>query len=467
MKTIAVLLLGLVLSGCLATSEIQQGLQFPEVPELWHAGDTAGTVEDNWIAQFNQPQLLALIDEALATHQGLRQQAYAVDILKQRLIQAQSDFWPDLDLSLASSRARSASTQVIETSQTLRLAADVELDLWGKLSDAQRQARLDYLAARAQYLQDRENLVAELVTAWFDLVSAHRLSVLFEQRVRNAEQNLEIIESGYQQGLNASLDVYLSRNELNSERSNLASQNAQSQQLARELERTLGRYPSAEILQLAEGASLPQLNQPVPLGLPSELIRRKPALQASWYQVLAQDAALAFAHKQRFPSLILSASGSDADTRLSDLLSGGSLGWSLAGSLTAPLFRAGELKASEEIARLQLRQQEQVYLETLYDAFASAANAMTREKSLKEQYQATLAAQSNAEAAQNLAFEQYQRGLVTYTTVLEAQSRSFNAQSALIQISNQQLANRVALNVALGGQFTRTSQSDKDSTSNE
>jgi outer membrane protein TolC len=203
----------------------------------------------------------------------------------------------------------------------------------------------------------------------------------------------------------------------------------------------------------AEFISLPLLSTEIPLGLPSAVITRKPDLLASWYQVLAQDAALAFAHKQRFPSINLTASLSDSTDELTDLLSGSSFAWSLLGSLSAPLFRGGELKANEEISRLKLKQQEQVYLNDLYNAFASVENTVSTEKSLKLRYQATLAAQQNAQAAEELAFEQYQRGLVTYTTVLEAQGRSFTAQSALIQLKNQLLINRVDLHIALGGDF--------------
>jgi outer membrane protein TolC len=196
--------------------------------------------------------------------------------------------------------------------------------------------------------------------------------------------------------------------------------------------------------------------------MPLDIISRKPELLASWYQVLAQDAGLAFAHKQRFPSVNLSASISKSSDELSDLLSGSSFAWSLLGGLTAPLFNAGNLKASEEIARLELKQQEQVYLDTLYNAFASVENAVTTENSLKQRYQATLAAQQNAEAAETLAFEQYQRGLVTYTTVLEAQGRSFDAQSSLIQIKNLLLANRVDLHLALGGNFSESQRLQKN-----
>jgi NodT family efflux transporter outer membrane factor (OMF) lipoprotein len=449
-KLTTYLLFAVLLCGCVSTNEVDNNIRRAAVPSNWQFSETPSPITDNWFAQFDQVQLNQLTVEALKNNQNLRQEAYDVQILEQQLIQADANFWPSLDLNLNTGRSKSTDN-VISNSNSIELEASYELDIWGKLSAAQKQTNLMYLAAKAQYQQNRQSLVANLVSSWFDWIAAKQLYSLFEQRVSNAQQNLDIIESGYQQGLSGALDVYLSRNELNTELSNLAEQHAAQLQSVRTLERLLGRYPDASLT--SKQLTLPLLSADIPLGMPLDIISRKPELLASWYQVLAQDAALAFAHKQRFPSINLRASISDSADELSDLLSGSSLAWSLLGGLTAPLFRAGDLKANEEIARLKLKQQEQVYLDTLYNAFSNVENAITTEYSLKQRYQATLAAQQNAASAETLAFEQYQRGLVTYTTVLEAQGRSFNAQSALIRIKNQLLANRIDLHVALGGDF--------------
>lgn len=464
MKLVPFILIAVLLYGCASTSEVDENIRSTAVPQNWQFSDTNTPVTDNWFAEFHQAQLSQLIDEALINNQALRQQAYNVQILEQQLVQADADFWPELNLGLTTGRSKSTNGN-ISNSSSVELEASYELDIWGKLSAAQRRTNLNYLATKALYEQNRQTLVASVVSSWFDWVAAKQLYNLFEQRVNNAKQNLDIIDSGYQQGLNAALDVYLSRNELNTELSNLAEQDALQIQSARILERLLGRYPDASLV--SQQLELPLLTTDIPLGMPSDIIGKKPELLASWYQVLAQDAALAFAHKQRFPSINLSASISDNGDELSDLLSGSSLAWSLLGRLTAPLFRAGALRANEEIARLQLKQQEQAYLDTLYTAFSNVENAITTESSLKQRYQATLAAQQNAESAEILAFEQYQRGLVPYITVLEAQGRSFNAQSSLILIKNQLLTNRVNLHVALGGDFAKSNNEQGSVLTNE
>lgn len=467
MKRYLPILIALSIAGCATNSELDKKLQFPEVPENWQIAQSSIEVKDNWLAQFAQNELIDLVNEALTKNYALRQEAYGAEILKQRLLQSEADFWPTLDLDFSSGRSRSASTEVTSNSHSIGLESGYEIDIWGKLSAAQQQANLNYLASVAQYQQSRQTLVASVVSGWFDLITAKQLLDLAEQRVENSKQNLDIIESGYRQGLNSALDVYLSRNELNSELSNLADQQTSLLQTSRTLERLLGRYPSGKVAATVADISLPLLDTQIPAGLPADVITRKPELKASWYQVLAEDAGLAYAHKQRFPSINLSASISDTTDELSDLLSGSSFAWSLIGSVVAPIFRAGDLKANEEAARLTLKQQEQAYLDTLFEAFSDVENAITAEKGLKQSYIATVNASKNAQEAETLSFEQYQKGLVTYTTVLEAQGRSFDAQNSLIQIKNQLLANRVDLHIALGGDFADTQTNQEDVLTNE
>jgi len=307
------------------------------------------------------------------------------------------------------------------------------------------------LSQKATFEQQKQQLVVNVVNAYFSIVESQKLLSLYKNRVENAQQSLDIIEAGYQSGLNAALDVYLARNELNSELSRTAEQKTATTLLKRKLERLLGKYPEGTLLVNAE---LSLLTDSIPVGLPSDLIKRKPELKASWYKLLAQDASLAYAHKQRFPSLSLSGSIGDSANEISDLLSGSSLAWSLLSNLSAPLFNAGRLAANEEQERLTLKQTEQEYLDTLFSAFNEVEDALSTEHKLKATYQTQLAAQENAQIAATLSFEQYQSGLVEYTTVLDAQSRYFDAQSSLIQIKSQLLTNRINLHFALGGDFT-------------
>ena len=445
----------ILLSACASQpTHHERVAELETVPSAWQqlpSGDKVLAVEDNWLQQLHDPQVFTLVEQALAYNQAILQAGYDVAIKEQQLIAAGADLWPSLDLSTRASRSKDNRPVNYNNASSASLELSYEVDLWGKLSSSERQANLEYLAEKATFSQSKQQLVADVVSGWFDVITNQKLLELYKQREQNAEQNLSIIESGYRQGLNEALDVYLARNELNTERSNIAAQQATLTKSIRDLERLTGQYPTGA---LSVSADLPLLENTIPLGLPSELITRKPELMASWYQLLSTDAGLAYAHKQRFPSLNLSASISDSTDRMSDLFSPSSLAWSLIGSISMPLFEGGRLKANEEQARLNVKRQEQAYLATLYDAFNDVETAISQEQALKVRYEKTLEAQENAIAAERLSFEQYQSGLVTYTTVLDAQDRSFNAQSSVIELKNQLIKNRINLHIALGGDFS-------------
>lgn len=456
--------IALAVSACSTQLNLTKREQNPsQAPEQWQqaVAEDVRTGEGSWLQQLQQPQILELVEKALTNNQSLLQQAYEVEIKQQQLAAEGASLWPSLDLSASSGRNRNNRPVGYSNSNNISLEAAYEIDVWGKLSASKRQASLTYLVQKTQYQQARQQLVADVVSAWFNVITQQKLLALFEQRTLLAERNAEIIEAGYRQGLNEALDVYLARNELNNERSRIATQKAEYLQSVRLLERLLGDYPSAELVVSAE---LPLIEKPIPLGLPSELITRKPSLLASWYQLLASDAALAYAHKQRFPSLRLTASVGDSSKDFDDLFSPSALAWSLLGGITMPLFQGGRLQANENAAEFVVKREEQRYLQQLYDAFGEVENAISQEQALISRYQTTIKAEENAQAAEQLSFEQYQSGLVSYTTVLDAQNRSFEAQSSVIEIKNQLIANRIALHIALGGDFA-TPENDSDSNS--
>ena len=448
----------LFLLACSSTSEVDEKLKDLPLPQNWHDSKQALAVEHNWLSQLDNPQVKQIVKKALAANHQFAMQAYALEISEQQLIVSGSQLWPELDLAFRSGRNKDNQTSSYSNSNSINLNLSYEADIWGKLSDADRLNNYNYLAQKSTFEQHKQQLVVNVVTTWFNVIEAEKLLTLYRNRVENSQQNLAIIEAGYNSGLTAALDVYLTRNDLNSELTRVSEQETVKIKLVRQLERLIGEYPKGELL---VNANLPLLTNDIPVGLPSELISRKPELKASWYQLLSQDASLAYAHKQRFPSLILSGSLGDSNAEIGDLLSSSSLAWSLVGSVSAPIFNAGRLKANEEKERLALKQSEQLYLDTLYGAFSDVENAITTEKSLKQRYYTMLAAQDNANIASSLSFEQYQSGLVSYITVLDAQKRSFEAQATLIKIKSQLIANRINLHFSLGGDFTTQSLENK------
>ena len=295
------------------------------------------------------------------------------------------------------------------------------------------------------------SVAAATASAYFNAMEAKQLLDVAQQRLNNATSSQEIVASGYRQGLNDALDLYLARNQVEREEANYALAEQNQVEAVASLQRSLGRYPDGEMTIPDE---LPVVEAPIPTGMPSELLTRRPDLQESWLNLLASDSELASAHKARFPSLTLSASYGLATRELSDLLSGEGTAWTLAGGITQPLFQAGRLKALEQQAFAGVQIAEQQYLDLLYSAFADVENSISRSASLQQRFESFVEADKNSRAALQLATEQYQRGLVTFTTVLESQRQAYDAVTQVVQLKNLRLQNRISLYLSLGGEFS-------------
>jgi NodT family efflux transporter outer membrane factor (OMF) lipoprotein len=439
-----------VIVSCSHVPKVSPDSQLTISPADW---STVGAFSGNhkndsyWPEQYANAELRAYIQQALNNNYELNQSRLNVDILQQRLTQAQANRLPELSLGLTNRRQQTSSQ--LSTSHALELDASVELDIWGKLSSQEQAQSYAYLSAIATVEQLTQQLVADVMTGFADAIEAQQLLALYKKLSENSAQNVDIIEDGYKQGLNSALDVYLARNELNSDLAAEAQQEGLAVAANRSFQRLLGEYPSGNLVLNSE---IPSVTPSMHVDIPSTMVMQKPSVKALWLDLLAADAELAVAHKQRFPSFKLSASAGSSEEHLKDIFSS-DLIWSLVSSVVAPLYNAGSLKASENIAALSLKQTELSYWDAVSTSFENVENGLSQDIFLQERIERSIAAKDNALAAQELSFEQYLKGLVSYTTVLDAQDRASAAQTTLIQLSTEAFTNRIELHLALGTNF--------------
>jgi NodT family efflux transporter outer membrane factor (OMF) lipoprotein len=441
-----------LLAGC-STSAIAPQTEELSVPADWARGGDTGAVAANWLAGFADPQLEAFVSEAAAGNYSLQQERARLAAAEQAVVVVRAGRYPSLDVSLdASRRADEDATGTSVSSERFNaaLSGRWDLDIWRELSKLQQAAELDLAAQRARLLAVERTVAGTTAGQYFDVMAAAQLLEVAERRLENVTESHDIVASGYRQGLNDALDLYLARNQVERERANYAAQQQSLIEAIADLQLSLARYPDGD---LPIAGELPVLEQPIPAGLPSELLTRRADVQEAWLNLLAADAELAAAHKARFPSLSLSGSNSVTSSEFSELMDGGASAWSLALGLAQPLFDAGRLRALEDQAAARVRIAEQQYLDLVFQAFADVENSISRAASLEQRYSALLEAEKNSRAALELALEQYQRGLVPYTTVLESQQQAFDAEATVVQLTNQRLQNRIGLYLALGGEF--------------
>jgi NodT family efflux transporter outer membrane factor (OMF) lipoprotein len=215
----------------------------------------------------------------------------------------------------------------------------------------------------------------------------------------------------------------------------------------------LGHYPSGE-LQISD--QLPELKTTVPVGLPSQLLIRRPDLIAAEHRLTAAGERLQEAQKNRLPSIRLTGSGGVGSSALNELLNWDSLVWSLLAGVTQPVFEGGRLDADRALAKARHGEAWANYAQTVLVAFQEVETALAAEDRFVQQLEQLQRATDEANEAADLALSRYQNGLTDIITLLDAQRRAFDAKSALLRTQRERLDNRVALYLALGGEFSQS-----------
>ncbi|MEM6639820.1 MAG: TolC family protein [Pseudomonadota bacterium] len=440
------------LSGCArwATPERPQ----PVTPPTQFAAAKEATAPAlDWVSRLGDPDGLnrALLD-ALSHNPDVLQFAAQRDQSEAAWTIASAGRLPTADLALRGSRSVVGRNQVAQAGQIFNLGLSVAwpADLWGQLSEAQRAAALRRAAAETRLEGARRQIVADVASAWFNVIEAITLLNIFEQRLVNLTDAAEIIEAGYRRGLNEALDLYLARNALEQERANVSAQRQVAADSRVRLQQLTGVYPDAS--QPVPG-ELPSLGDTVPAGLPSDLLVRRADVAEAWLNVLAADADVAVAQRARLPQLVLSGSAGRVSEQLANIISDGDESWSLLANLAGPLFDAGRRRAQVDQNAARAAELEALYVQRLLAAFGEVESALTRTQTLAEQRRALVQARDDAQRALDLATDQYGRGLVGFTTVLESQRRAFDTTTQVVRLTNQQVQNRIALHLALGGEF--------------
>ena len=449
----------MALHGCVNIETVNTQLADSGItpPAQWHGENgSAGAVNVRWLDDFADEPLAALVEESLAGNLNLRAIAARAQVARARATIAGAAHLPTLDLNGGASRrgapgsaARSGSRNT-SNSFDATLSAAWDVDLWDRLADTTRAATLDALSSEADLAAARQLLAANIARGWFNLVEASAQVALGQETVANFRENLAVVEDGFRSGLNIALDVRLERANLANARSRLEALRRDRDAAVRTLEVQLGRYPAG---QLDAGDVLPQLSTSIPSGLPAQLLNRRPDLQAAQLRLSASDARLAAALKNRLPDFTLTASGGLSSDTLSRLLDFDALLFAIAGQLAAPLLRGGALEAERELARAQTLESLAAYAEAVLVAFREVESALNAELTLANQEGALRLAVVEARAAEELALERYRAGLTGIITWLEARRRAFETSSSLLSTNNQRIQNRIALHLALGGDF--------------
>ena len=433
-----------------------------EVPDQWQTthGDSASKFEELRFPSkdFAETQVPELINEALDNSPFLRSAEALAEAAQIGVKSARSAKLPQLNGRLQGNRQMYnlgvnpafgrlfQGNTFIANNYTTEAVASWEIDLWGKLSDLENAAKASAEAAMADFDNARLSIATQAARAWVRLTAAHLQAKLTEETVKSYEANLGIIQTRFEQGLASALDLRLTQASLTSSKAVLERQILEMGNAKRTLETLLGRYPSAKI---KPGTSLPKISTTIPVGLPAELLLRRPDLRSARNQVLAAGYREREASKGFFPNISLTGVAGTASQDLENLTDWGFGTWSLLGNLGQPIFSGGRITARKD-RTVALRKQTIAQFESVaLQALREVENALQAEQQLAKEENALGQAVLEFSEAEKLAWERYQKGLIDVITPLESQRRANEAKTRLLSLQSQRVENRIILHLSL------------------
>ena len=452
-RSIPVLMI-LLCAGCVKETPIkpEENKQEPiTTSENWQAESSVINLDQPqaWLDDLESPKLNQYVEEALSRNLTLK-----ASLARWQAAQARSDIAgaplkPRVEAGADVSRQRV--NRNTGNNFSANISASWEADVWGRLANAERAAIDDEEAFSADYQAARLSLAADVALSWFAIIESSLQEQLARKTAATFKQSLEVIEERYRRGLNSALDVRLARTDVATAENEITRRQREKDGILRRLDLLLGRYPAAGI---KTADQLPGLLEKVPVGLPAQLLIRRPDLIAAERRLSAAGERLQEARKNRLPSIRLTGSGGLGSPDLNNLLDWDSLIWSLLAGITQPIFEGGRLDAERTLAEAQHGEAWANYAQAVLVAFREVETALAAEDRFVQQLGQLQLATNEAKEAVDLALARYQAGLTDIITLLEAQRRAFNSESSLLRTRRERLDNRVALYLALGGEFS-------------
>ncbi len=426
------------------------------LPEGYAEADAAPRVAapERWWRAFDDPALDALLERAFADNLDLKQAFARVAQARALATQAGSARWPTLDLSASVGRSRGYDFfgEAQTTDQIgLSAAASYEVDLWGKIEARADAADADVFAARHDLEAIAMSLSAEVTDTWYGLAEQQAQRALLEQQLETNRTLLELVQLRFGNGLASAVDVLQQQDQVRRIEAQLPLVEARRQVLAHRLANLLGKAPGQ--VELAPPSTLPALPAAPATGLPADLLKRRPDVQAARARAVAADHRIAAALADRFPALRLSAStGFQADS-FGDLID--RWVWSIAGSLVAPVIDGGRRAAVVEQQRAALEASLAALAQTLLRAIREVNDALVQEARQAEHLAALDAQIANARSLLEQSQARYVEGLTDYLPVLTALRAVEQTEQQRLTAQGQLVSYRIQLYRALGGDWPR------------
>ena len=403
-----------------------------------------------WFEMFREPELLALVREALDHNLDLRAAIARVEEFRGRAALAGADLKPSVSGSFATDAQPNTGT--IDNVYTAGLFFNWEIDFFGRLRRASEAARAELLASEEGTRAAMSSVAAGVAQGYTTLRALDDQVEITRRNIQTQEASLELVKTQAAGGIATGAEVQQATTQLASTRAVLPLLERQLGQVENEVSVLLGRAPR-EVARGSGPTALPTAPE-IPVGLPSQLLERRPDIRATEHQLHAAVARIgvALAEKIPIPRIGLTSSFGRISTSLGDLFgSAGTNVFSLGGFIDVPLYDGGRGSAREKIARAQAEQAALDYRQVILQSFREVADALVTIDRIRQEIAENQVRVDASREYLRLTDLRYRGGVVSYLEVLDAQRQLFSAEIDLSESQLTQLLGVIDLYRALGG----------------
>ncbi len=418
---------------------------------------------NRWWERIDDPLLTTYVAQLLQQNLALQEASERVVQARERTNIEQGNNKPSLSVDGSGSRSFSSSNtsafasgneRLYITTYDAELNAAWQIDLFGKIRRAVEASDASFKASVYDRQALTHSLIAELLNRRIAVAINKKLLALAQKNANNRSDIYQLVKRRYNLGVRetALSDVYLA--EENS--TNVLADTHQFERLladqAYQLDVLLGQVPGTT---QPENSDFPLLAQPldVPLCLPADLLDRRPDLKAAELRLKAANADIGVAIADLYPSLSLGASLGFSSNRTSNLFRSSQLAGSILSSLTTRLFEGGKLRANIRLQESEMRELVAGYSQDILNAMREVETALKSEQELDLELERTQQSVDALRKAEQLSQERYIRGILTLKEYLDVQQRRYIAEQGLLNIQQLKWNARVALYMALGGDW--------------
>jgi multidrug efflux system outer membrane protein len=449
-RAICVLPLSLMLmvSGCLVGPNYKRPATTPPDKYYMETSENAASIADlPWWEVFKDPQLQAVIQEALKNNYDVRIAAARIEQARQELAIARSQFYPQIGYGADITGLRAPRIKT-GTYYGYNFPVSWEIDFWGRIRRLNEEQRALLLASeearRVVYL----SLVSDVAQAYFELRALDEQLVIAKNTTQSFQATYDLFNKKFEGGAASALDTSRAEGAL----ANVAAQipDFERQILAKEnqISLLLGRNPGP----IPRGASLEDQNDmnDIPAGLPSTLLERRPDVRQAEEQLIAANAEIGVQRANYFPTIGLSGAFGGASITLEQLVGSG-VTWSLGGVANGPLYTGGRLKAQVRAAYAARDEAELAWQQTLTSAFGDVSTSLNaHEKFAAAVKQETRSVNAYRESVR-LSTIRYDSGFASYFEILDAQLNLYPAETTRVLFELSRKTSLVNIYRSLGG----------------